>query len=199
MPPCHVPVPIVPTVTIEADPAIAENVDDNEVPPTVGIFVLSISVNHPFVTLAPVAANEPVIVILLAPTVISPVTFADPLKFCPHIVLVVVSVAALPEVFWLRVGNVQLVSVPDDGVPNAPLKVTNAPAEPTFTASAVATPVPSPVIEPTAGVIVVFPAAVINPLPLTVNVPACVAEPNEPTLAFTVASVKAVEPVASPV
>ncbi len=39
---------------------------------------------------------------------------------------------------------VRLVATPDDGVPSAPLKVTNAPAEPTFTPSAVATPVPSP-------------------------------------------------------
>jgi hypothetical protein len=37
------------------------------VPHTVGGFVLSISVNQPFVTLAPVAAIEPVIVILLEP------------------------------------------------------------------------------------------------------------------------------------
>lgn len=41
---------------------------------------------------------------------------------------------------------VALVSVPELGVPSAPLKVTKAPAEPTFTASAVPTPVPSPVI-----------------------------------------------------
>ena len=40
---------------------------------------------------------------------------------------------------------VQLVRSPDDGVPSAPLNVTNAPAEPTFTASAVRTPVPVPV------------------------------------------------------
>lgn len=39
---------------------------------------------------------------------------------------------------------VALVSVPEDGVPKAPLKVTNAPADPTFTPSAVATPVPRP-------------------------------------------------------
>ena len=41
---------------------------------------------------------------------------------------------------------VALVRVPDDGVPRAPLKVTKAPAEPTLTASAVATPVPKPEI-----------------------------------------------------
>jgi hypothetical protein len=41
---------------------------------------------------------------------------------------------------------VRLVTVPEDGVPRAPLKVTKAPAEPTFTARAVPTPVPRPVI-----------------------------------------------------
>ena len=41
-----------------------------------------------------------------------------------------------------------LVNVPLDGVPKAPLKVMNAPAEPTFTARAVATPVPSFEIRP---------------------------------------------------
>ncbi len=40
---------------------------------------------------------------------------------------------------------VRLVAVPEDGVPRAPLKVTNAPAEPTLTPSAVRTPVPAPV------------------------------------------------------
>lgn len=39
---------------------------------------------------------------------------------------------------------VRFVTVPLDGVPNAPLNVTNDPAEPIFTAKAVATPVPSP-------------------------------------------------------
>jgi hypothetical protein len=55
---------------------------------------------------------------------------------------------------------VTLVNVPLDGVPNAPPLITKAPAEPVFTARAVATPVPRPVIDPTAGVIVVFPAKV---------------------------------------
>ena len=59
----------------------------------------------------------------------------------------------------------------------------------------VATPAPNPVMLPTAGVIVAFDAAVINPLPLTVNCPVWVAEPNDPTLAFTVASVAATLPV----
>ena len=63
------------------------------------------------------------IVILDAPPVMLPtevklpVTSADPLNPCPHRLREVVSVAALPVVDWLSVGNVQLVSVPDVGVP----------------------------------------------------------------------------------
>ena len=55
---------------------------------------------------------------------------------------------------------VKLVTVPLEGVPKAPPLTTKAPAEPVFTASAVATPVPRPVIEVTAGVTVVLLAAV---------------------------------------
>ena len=44
---------------------------------------------------------------------------AEPLKLTPPIVLAVVKVAAEPVVFWLSVGNVQLVNVPLAGVPNA--------------------------------------------------------------------------------
>lgn len=51
---------------------------------------------------------------------------------------------ALPVVFWFSVGKVQLVNVPDEGVPRAPPFTTGAPAVPTFTAKAVATPVPRP-------------------------------------------------------
>ena len=47
-----------------------------------------------------------------------------------------------------------LVPVPDDGVPNAPPLTTKEPAEPVLVPNAVDTPVPSPVILPTAGVIV---------------------------------------------
>jgi hypothetical protein len=54
-----------------------------------------------------------------------------------------------------------LVSVIEEGVPPAPLNVMNAPAEPTLTPSAVATFVPSPVILPTAGVIVAL-VTVVN-------------------------------------
>ena len=72
---------------------------------------------------------------------------------------------------------VRLVTVPLDGVPNAPPLTTKAPADPTFTPSAVATPVPRPVSELAAGVIVVLPANVNWPWAFTVNVPTSVAEP----------------------
>ena len=39
---------------------------------------------------------------------------------------------------------VKFVAVPEEGVPNAPPLTTGAPAEPTLTANAVATPVPRP-------------------------------------------------------
>ena len=41
---------------------------------------------------------------------------------------------------------VRFVTVPDEGVPNTPPLITGAPAVPTLTAKAVATPVPSPAI-----------------------------------------------------
>ena len=138
----HVPVVTVPTVTIDALPAMGENVDDNDVPPTVGIAVDSKAAVHTFVALAPVAPIEPVSVRSDTPSAKVPETFAEPLKFCPQIVRVVVRVAAEPVVLWLSVGNVQLVSVPLLGVPNAPPFTTKAPAVPTLTARAVATPVP---------------------------------------------------------
>lgn len=50
--------------------------------------------------------------------------------------------------------HVAFVRVRDEGVPPAQLNNTGAPAEPTFTHKAVATQVPSPVIDPTAGVTV---------------------------------------------
>jgi hypothetical protein len=57
-----------------------------------------------------------------------------------------VTLAAVPVVFWLSVGNVQLAKLPEAGVPNAPPLVTNAPAEPTATPRAVATLVPGVVV-----------------------------------------------------
>jgi len=63
--------------------------------------------------------------------------------------LAVVKEAALPVVFWLNVGqlNVPVVKLPDNGVPNAPPFTTNDPAVPTFTPSAVNTPVPVVIVE----------------------------------------------------
>jgi hypothetical protein len=75
-------------------------------------------------------------------------------------------------------GNpVAFVNVSELGVPSDPPLTVNAPALPVLIAKAVATPVPKPVIDPTAGVTVVFPAAVSCPCALTVNVPTCVADP----------------------
>ena len=87
-------------------------------------------------------------------------------------------------------------------VPDAVAIVTTPPVAFVLSASAVATPVPRPVTLPIAGVIVTLPAAVSNPLPLTVNVGPAVALPKLPTLELTVASVVASAPavvVMSPV
>jgi hypothetical protein len=71
--------------------------------------------------------NAPTFALTVA-SVPVPVTAAEPLNEplvyakSPVIAIVrpVVRVAALPVVFWLSVGNVQLVKVPLDGVPSAP-------------------------------------------------------------------------------
>ena len=55
-----------------------------------------------------------------------------------------VAVAALPPIERPEAVPVKFVATPLDGVPSAPLNVTNAPAEPTATPKAVATLVPSP-------------------------------------------------------
>src|SRR4051812_29751392 len=97
---------------------------------------------------------------------------------------------------------VAFVSVMDDGVPSAPPLVTNDPAVPRLMASAVATPVPRPVMVPNAGVHVAAETAVVSPLALLVTVTHEVALPNVPTLELTVASVVAHDPdgfVTSPV
>ena len=57
-----------------------------------------------------------------------------------------VAVAALPPIDSPEAVPVKFVATPLDGVPNAPPLTTNAPAEPTATARAVATPVPKPLI-----------------------------------------------------
>lgn len=110
----------------------------------------------------------------------------------------VVTVAALPQILSAVAVPVRLVAVIDDGVPPAQFNTTGAPAVPTLIARAVPTPVPSPVIEPTAGVTVVLLAAVIRPFALTVKVPAAVADPKDPTLALTVARVRAFVLLAEP-
>ena len=73
---------------------------------------------------------------------------------------VVAVVAPTVPLMLMEAVPVRFVTVPLLGVPNAPPFTTNAPAEPVLTARAVATPVPNPVIEPTAGVTVVLPAKV---------------------------------------
>lgn len=93
----------------------------------------------------------------------------------------------------------QFVSVPEVGVPNAPPLTTTAPLLPVLTASAVATPVPRPVMLLIAGVIVLVETAVTSPFALTVTAGAAVALPKLPTLALTVAKVAANEPVPLPV
>jgi hypothetical protein len=89
---------------------------------------------------------------------------------------------------------VRFVATPDDGVPTAPPLTMGEPAVPTATLRAVATPVPNPVMFPTAGVIVTVVAAVIRPFPLVVICGTAVVLPNVPTLALTVASVVATAP-----
>ena len=63
----------------------------------------------------PEASVDPVKVPAAAATVIA----EEPSKSVPLIALAVVSVAAEPVVFWLSVGNVQLVKAPEAGVPKA--------------------------------------------------------------------------------
>ena len=104
--------------------------------------------------------------------------------------------AAVPVVFWLKVGqvNVPVLKFPDCGVPRIGVtKVglvanTKAP-EPVSSltvvaklalvgvAKKVATPVPKPVTEPIAGVIVVLVTAVTCPCAFVVNTGVWVAEP----------------------
>lgn len=84
-------------------------------------------------------------------------------------VAVVGVVAPTVPLIFIEAVPVRLVTVPDEGVPSAHPFTTGEPAEPTLTPSAVATQVPSPVIEPIAGVIVTLLAAVVRPLPFTVT------------------------------
>ena len=84
---------------------------------------------------------------------------------------VVAVVAPTVPLMLIEAVPVRLVTVPLLGVPKAPPLTSTEPAVPTLIAKAVATPVPRPVIDPTAGVIVVLPARVNWPCWLTVNVP----------------------------
>jgi hypothetical protein len=125
----------------------------------------------------------------------SAIVTVEPVAGAVNVTLLIVVADATPSVGVVKVGEVAKTNAPDP--------VSSVTAEARFAldgvARNVATPVPSPVILPTAGVIVDALAAVTKPFPLTVKATDCVAEPKEPTLLFTVASVKAVEPVASPV
>lgn len=94
--------------------------------------------------------------------------------------------AARPEIPVETGRPVHDVNVPEDGVPSAPLKVTKAPAEPTFTASAVATPVPRPEM----------PLEMGNPVQL-VNVPEVGMPSNGVTKVGDVAKTQAPVPVSS--
>ena len=89
---------------------------------------------------------------------------------------------------------VQFVSVPLDGVPNAPPLTTTAPAEPTLTARAVATLVPSP----DTPVLIGSPVALVSvPLDGVPNAPPLTTTaPAEPT--FTPRAVKTPVPVVAP-
>ena len=107
-----------------------------------------------------------------------------------------VTLDAVPVVFWLKVGqvNVPVLKLPDCGVPRIGVakvgEVANTKApEPVSSVTAaaklalvgvaknVATLVPKPVIEPTAGVTVVLVTLVTWPCALVVKTGACVAEP----------------------
>ena len=73
---------------------------------------------------------------------------------------VVAVVAPTVPLMLMDAVPVRFVTVPLLGVPRAPPLTTKDPAVPTATAKAVATLVPRPVIDPTAGVTVVLPASV---------------------------------------
>lgn len=107
-----------------------------------------------------------------------------------------VTLDAVPEVFWLKVGqvNVPVLKLPDCGVPRIGVtkvgEVANTSApEPVSSVTAVAklalvgvaknvaTPVPKPVMEPTAGVTVVFVTLVTWPWAFVAKTGICVAEP----------------------
>ena len=88
---------------------------------------------------------------------------------------------ALVKTIAVGVPNAGVTSVGEVANTKAPLPVSSVTAAAKFAlvgvAKKVATPVPKPVIEPTAGVTVMFDAAVSWPCALTVNEPTWVADP----------------------
>lgn len=109
----------------------------------------SVRVNAPPVTVNPPVAEATVIA-------------AEPSKETPPMFRAVAKIVALPAVKDAAVPEI-FVPTKADGVPAFPLNVMNAPAEPTLTARAVATPVPSPVIPPTATLVAVAAFPLIDP------------------------------------
>lgn len=109
---------------------------------------------------------------------------------------------ALPVVFWLSVGNVQFVSVPEEGVPSAPPGATKSvPA-----VAAVKAPVPFPFRTPVRVVAPVPPLATGSAVPesVTANVPeavilAGVTDKNVGTVIPTEVTVPTVELVPAPI
>src|SRR5690606_23077134 len=121
--PCHTPVPIVPSVVIFDEPA--------QVLSAVFSTLLSPSVALRFAVVVAVIAPVPL------PTRMLPAVS----EVAPIPPRATVRVPVVPPTIGRPVA---LVRVPDDGVPSAPPLVTNEPAVPTLTPSAVATPVPNP-------------------------------------------------------
>ena len=112
----------------------------------------------------PVARTAKDVPFILTTVAAFPTDVTSPVKLALVVTVVAsVALAALPPIDSPLAVPVRFVATPLEGVPNAPPLTTGAPAEPTFTARAVATPVPRPVIPPTAtadAVPAVKPAAV---------------------------------------
>lgn len=146
------------------------------------------------------------------PVPVSSVTAA--LRFAEDSVASAVATPAPRPDTPLEIGRpVALVNVSDEGVPPAPLNRTGAPAEPVLTASAVAMPVPSPVMSFAtrtlrvfeAPAIVLFVKVSVVALPTSVSVAAGSVSVPEPVadavnvVAPEVAPEKSIDPVVVPV
>ena len=130
-----------------------------------------------------------VAVTVVAATVVNAPVFVD---VAPTVPLMLID--AVPD---------RLVTVPLDGVPNAPLKTTGAPAEPTAIARAVATPVPKPDTPVLIGKPVVFVKVPLDGVPkappLTTNAPAVpVLTPRAVTTPVPVVTVLGATPAPPP-